>query len=362
MANQYPFFEASGSPRELGQQHGEQAAKQIAGYLEFLAASLKLSRGQLRSRALRFQPLFEKLCPDLLEEAAGLADGAKLELADALVAQMRGELAQVDDGGCTTFAIGPRGTATGGTFVGQTSDNPPELESFGYVLRLRPTNKPAVLMWTFGGMLGYHGINEHGVSHFANALGGGPAWKFALSHYPLKRLILEQHSLRGVLQLMREFPVCSNGNYMLAAAVGHVENVPHETSAILDVELTSDGPFVPELQERFLVHSNHYLCSEHACDANFRLSLSDSFPRLNRMRALIDEKFGSITLADVQRFLADHDGHPVSICRHSHEGPEGPMLGPSGKTVAAMIAEPEQRRLHVTLGNPCENPFVTYSL
>lgn len=352
MAKRYPLFEASGSPRELGQQHGEQAANHITGYLEFLATSLNLSREQLRSRAMRFQPLFEKFCPDLLEEAAGLADGAKLELADALVAQMRGELAQAGDGGCTTFAIGARGTASGSTFIGQTSDNPPELESFGYMLKLRPTNKPAVLMWTFGGMLGYHGINEHGVSHFANALGGGPAWKFAMSHYPLKRLILEQRSLRDVLRLMRAFPVCSNGNYMLADGSG----------AILDVELTSDGPFVPELQERFLVHSNHYLCSEHACDANFQQSLADSFPRLDRMRSLIDEKFGAIQLADVQQFLADHDGYPVSICRHSHAGPEGPMLGPCGKTVAALIAEPEQRRLHVTLGNPCENPFVTYSL
>ena len=352
MTHQYPFFEAHGDSRELGRQHGEQAAEQIRGYLEFLSQSLRLTREQLRQRALRFQSLFEKFCPELLEEASGLAEGAKLTLADALVAQMRGELAQVADGACTTFAIGARGTATQTTFVGQTSDNPPELESFGYVLKLRPSNKPAMLMWTFGGMLGYHGINEHGVSHFANALGGGPGWKFALSHYPLKRLILEQHSLRGVLQLMREFPVCSNGNYMLADGSG----------AILDVELTSDGPFVPELQDRFLVHSNHYLCSEHACDANFKLSLADSFPRLDRMRTLIDQKFGSIELADVQRFLADHDGHPVSICRHSHTGSEGPMLGPSGKTVAALIAEPEQRRLHVTLGNPCENPFVTYSL
>ncbi len=352
MTQQYPFFEAHGEPRELGRQHGEQAAEQIRGYLDFLAQSLRLTREQLRQRALRFQSLFEKSCPSLLEEASGLAEGAKLTLADALVAQMRGELAQVTDGACTTFAIGAHGTATQTTFVGQTSDNPPELEHFGYMLKLRPTNKPAMLMWTFGGMLGYHGINEHGVSHFANALGGGPSWKFALSHYPLKRLILEQHSLRGVLQLMREFSVCSNGNYMLADGSG----------AILDVELTSDGPFVPELQERFLVHSNHFLCSEHACEANFQHSLKDTFPRLDRMRALIDNRFGSIELSDVQRFLADHDGHPVSICRHSHAGPEGPMLGPSGKTVSAIIAEPEQRRLHVTLGNPCENPFVTYSL
>lgn len=352
MTQQYPFFEAQGEPRELGRQHGDQAAEQIRGYLDFLAESLRLTREQLRQRALRFQSLFESQCPDLLTEAMGLAEGAKLTLADALVAQLRGELAQVADGACTTFAIGPRGTATGGTFVGQTSDNPPELERFGYVLRLRPTNKPAVLMWTFGGMLGYHGINEHGVSHFANALGGGPSWKFALSHYPLKRLILEQRSLRDVMKLLREFPVCSNGNYMLADGSG----------AILDVELTSDGPFVPELQDRFLVHSNHFLCSEFACDANWQHSLKDSFPRLDRMRALLDSKFGSISLVDMQQFLADHDGHPVSICRHSHTGPEGPMLGPSGKTVVALIAEPEQRRMHVALGNPCENPFVTYSV
>ncbi len=353
MSQQYPFFEAAGLPRELGRQHGEQAGERITGYLDDLAASLKLSREQLRQRTMRFQSLFEKFCPDLLEEVAGLAEGAKLTLADALVAQLRGELAQVTDGACTTFAIGPRGTATGSTIVGQTSDNPPELEQFGYVLRLQPLGKPKLLMWTFGGMLGYHGINEYGVSHFANALGGGPIWKFALSHYPLKRLILEQRCVADVLQLMRELPVCSNGNYMLADGAG----------AILDVELTSEGPFIPDDGDNgFLVHSNHFLCGAHACESNFSQSLPDSWPRLNRMRELIAGKFGTVTLADVRMFLSDHSGHPVSICRHSHSGFGNSMLPNSGKTVAAIIAEPEQRCLHVAFGNPCENPFVTYSL
>ena len=353
MTTYYPLFEAAGLPRELGRQHGEQAAKRIVGYLDFLAESLRLTRDQLRRRALRFLPLFEKFCPDLLVETEGLADGAKLTLADALVAQLRGELAQVSDGACTTFAIGPRGTSTKTTFVGQTSDNPAELERFGYVLKLRPTNKPQLLMWTFGGMLGYHGMNEHGVSHFANALGGGPSWKFALSHYPLKRLILEQRSVGDVLRLMRAFPVCSNGNYMLADGDG----------AILDVELTSDGPFViDDNGAGFLVHSNHYLCAEHACPANFQHSLSDSFPRLDRMRDLIRSRFGAIELADVRGFLSDHDGHPVSICRHPHSQASETMLPNTGKTVAALIAEPQQRRLHVACGNSCENSFVTYSL
>ena len=359
MSHQYPFFEAHGEPRELGRQHGEQAAAQIRGYLDFLAESLRLSREQLRQRAIRFQPLFgnfgSELSEDFLTEVAGLAEGANVTFADALALQFRGELAQVSDGACTTFAIGPLGTAAQTTFIGQTSDNPPELEHFGYVLKLRPRSplKPKMLMWTFGGMLGYHGINSRGVAHFANALGGGPAWKLALSHYPLKRVLLEQISLRRVVSMMHGIPVCSNGNYMLADGSG----------AILDVELTSDGPIMAVAgQKRFLVHSNHYLCSEHACDANFRLSLPDSFPRFDRMRALIDSKFGSIELGDVKRFLSDHDGYPVSICRHSHDGPSTPMLGCSGKTVAALIAEPQHGRLHVALGNPCENPFVTYSL
>jgi hypothetical protein len=38
------------------------------------------------------------------------------------------------------------------------------------------------------------------------------------------------------------------------------------------------------------------------------------------------------------------------------------MLDQRGKTVAALIAEPQQRRLHVALGNPCQNPFVCHSL
>jgi len=126
----------------------------------------------------------------------------------------------------------------------------------------------------------------------------GPGWTFALSHYQIKRLVLEQRSLGEVLRLMREFPVCSNGNYMLADGSG----------AILDVELISEGPFVPVGQSRFLVHSNHFLCPEIACDANWQLSLPDSLPRLDRLRTLIDEMFPSIRLEDVQQFLADHDG------------------------------------------------------
>lgn len=347
----YPLYTAAGDPRELGRQHGEQAQPHIRRFLDVQAAWLGVSRRQLAERALRFESLFERHCPHLLDEVRGLGEGAGIEYAEALALQLRGELGHVADGACTSFAIGPEGTADGELLIGQNSDNPPEMQECGYVLKLQPTDRPTIVMWTFGGMLGYHGLNANGVAHFANSLGGGPAWTFGLSHYPLKRLFLEQKTLDDVIGVMNRVPVCSNGNYMLCGYGGE----------FADVELTSDGPRrLPAPPDGFLVHANHYLCTEFACDENFAHSLPDSFSRQTRMERLIREKWGRITVDDVKRFLSDHDRHPVSICRHAHEGETHGMLGPHGYTVASLIAEPASGRLHVSEGNPCENAFAIY--
>lgn len=353
----YPLYTALGTPRALGRQHGEQAAGLIREFLALLQASLRLSSAALEERALRFRPLIEKYCPRLVDEIAGLAEGAAISPAQALALQLRGELGQLADGGCTTFVIAAEGTAARQTLIGQNSDTAAEIERVGYVLRLQPDDGPAILMWTFGGMLGYHGINGRGVGHFANALGGGPEWKFALSHYPVKRLVLECRDLPEVMGLLNSVPVCSNGNYVICDGDGR----------IADVELTSDGPLVVDNHPSgFIAHSNHFLCAPHACQANFEKSLPDSFPRLSRMQQLISRKFGSITVDDMQAFLSDHAGYPVGICRHPHESsgsfPGDAILPSSGKTAASLIAEPVKGLLHIARGNPCTNPFVTYSI
>ena len=50
--------------------------------------------------------------------------------------------------------------------------------------------------------------------------------------------------------------------------------------------------------------------------------------------------------------LADHARYPESICRHE-----------TGLTsIASLVAEPDQGRLHIAVGNPCQHAFVAYSL
>lgn len=349
----YPLIHAEGPPRELGRSHGEQAKARICGYIDYLQATLKLARVSMRQRAERFETLFALHCPHLLDEVVGLAEGAGIHRLDALATQLRGELNSVTDEACTTFVIHRRNNLDGGTLIGQNSDNPSELMDYGYMLRLAPIRGPRLLMWTFGGMLGYHGINEHGVAHFANSLGGGPAWKFALSHYPIKRMMLEQSSLADIRRMLKAIPVCSNGNYVLCDGQGE----------IADIELTSEGPYeVSEGGTGALVHSNHYLCQPHACPDNFALSLPDSFPRMQRMHELVHHRLGQLTVDDLKEILRDHNGHPVGICRHPHSGIDDPILPSSGRTVASLIAEPDRGRLHVARGNPCEASYVTYSL
>lgn len=340
---EYPIYRAAGSHRELGRQHGQQAAARIRAHVDYLCLTQKLSRETLRRKALRFQPLLEAHCPHLLEEMRGLAEGAGIEFAEALAVNIRGELGQAKDGGCTTYVIGGRGTAAGEILAGQNSDMNAENIRLGYVLHLKPDGKPEVMMWTFGGMIGYHGMNSAGVAHFANALGGGPGGRFGMPHYPVKRMMLECARLEEVVELLERIPLASNGNYVLCDGAG----------AILDAEATTAGPeLLRDQGAGFLAHTNHFLAPRYATPENHKQGWKDSFQRLERMNGLIRGRFGRLTVEDLRSFLSDHSGWPTSICRHDGDS----------RTVAAIVAEPARKRMHVAAGNPCQRRFVTYSL
>jgi isopenicillin-N N-acyltransferase-like protein len=340
---EYRLIRARGGHRELGQQHGEQAAGEVKAHLEVMCANSRITRAELRRRALRFRPLFERHCPHLLEEMAGLAEGARITEAEAMACSIRGEVAHAKAEGCTAYAIARGGTAAGEIIAGQNSDMTDEVIPLAYVLHLQPKNKPEVLMWTFGGMIGYHGMNSAGVAHFANALGGGPKGRFAMPHYPVKRMMLECATVHDAAGLLGAIPLASNGNYVMCDGAGE----------ILDVEATTAGPeIIRDNGAGFLAHTNHFLCPRYARKENFDRSWKDSFPRMERMSGLVRSAYGSLTVDDLKRFLSDHSGHPTSICRHHGES----------RTVASLIAEPAQRRMHVAVGNPCSGRYATYSM
>lgn len=349
----FPIYRARGPHRELGRAHGEQACEQIKRHLDILCASLKLTAQSLRDRAMKFQPLLQQYCPHLIGEIEGLAEGAKIAYAEALALNVRGALKQGGDGGCTAFVVSRRGTRTGEILIGQNSDQLPIARELGYVLYLQPQDKPEILMWTFGGMIGYHGINSLGIGHFANDLGGGPKPRFGMPHYFPKRLMHECRTMDELRQTLEKIPFWASGNYVLCDGNGE----------ILDLEVTPEGVHsISDNGSGFISHSNHFLSACHATEENHKASAMDSFFRLKRINQLIHRHFGQLTVDDFKSFLRDRDNHPNGICRFAQtDHPDADWMT-AGMTVASIIAEPDQRRLHIACGNRAESPFEVYEM
>lgn len=337
----FPLVEVAGTPRGMGRGHGEQARPLIDRYLETIETLAKLDRDTLGRQARWFLPLVERFSPAYVEEVRGLAEGAAIPFDHALLCQVRLEAVRVTEG-CSAFALAGAATADGRPLAGQNQDLEPDFESFGIVLRLRPSDgRPRAVSFTFAGQLGYAGMNEHGVANFANALFGQP-WRPGLPFYPLRRAFLEQRSVADCLELARRHRTCSAANFVFCDGGG----------AIGDVEIRHDGAaeYHGPLADARL-HTNHYLV-----DAFRRFETGecpDSSCRLDRFTALVREGWGGWSVAGLKGLLADHDGQPAGICRHGAGGTH---------SIAGYVAEPARGILHVRRGHGCSGRWMEYSV
>jgi predicted choloylglycine hydrolase len=338
----FPLIEVSGTSYEMGYQHGRQAGDLIQKYLCFIEKLTGKPRTELCRNARAFYPLIEKLSPPLIEEIKGLAEGADISLDEALLCQARGEAAGVPTEGCTAFALKGSATANGTTFAGQNQDLEPEYADVAILLRVSPSDgRPRALLFTFAGQLGYSGMNQFGLAHFANQLYDAP-WKPGLPHYPLKRVILEQNNLDDCLKILRENPTCSAANMVFCLGDGQ----------IADVEIRPEGVAqYTDTHPDSILHANHYLAPEFA--RHETNTFKDSCSRLDRMRELVRENWGNITLNTLKTILADHQGDPAAICRHG----ERDMISISG-----YIAEPAKGLLHVRRGPGCTGTWTAYEV
>ena len=358
----FPLVEISGPPYERGVQFGRACGDLIRRYPAVLRQVMadearlrapdsrpaELGDDELCRRARLFLPWFEEFAPEQVEEIRGVAAGAEVPFELALLVNVRAEVAGLDhfSAGCTAVALGRRATADGGVLVGQNQDQHPAMQELVVVLRVIPERGPRMLMATFGGLLGYGGINSAGVGYVMNALASS-TWRMGLPHYPVKRALLQQMDLAGCLRVFDRARVGSCANNLLV-----------DRDRLADVELTPDGYEVLEPDGRsgdYLVHTNHFRAPRLAADDRLLPRLPDSATRCERMEALIRERHGRLTLADLKSFFSDHAGRPGSICRHADGG--------SGmKSIYSVIGEPDRGLLHVSVGNPCQSQYHTYEL
>lgn len=352
-----PVIEVKGSPYEMGFQFGKacqgQIRKQLQANLEVINLYEPLTIDAIASQAEAYVVPVEEFSPHLLEEVRGIADGAGICFGEAFSLQLFAELvfskASGVAQGCTGFAISAMASATRQPFLGQNVDSLPSLEPLSFMVRRIPEHGPRSLMVSFAGFIAYVGINSEGLGMTINQL-LSPGFRIGVPVFFLMRKFFEGTSVADWLQLLDRTTIASSLNYIVADREG-----------IADVETTVQSYAVLSEDRGFLVHTNHYLHPEFLSEERLLPGLPDSEVRYERLKRLLEEEGRPYTVETLQRLLRDHHDFPGSICRHV--GPEAKeQLRGAMKTCFSVINEPAQGRIHVALGNPCENRYVCYEL
>lgn len=345
----YREIEVAGTAMEMGLQIGEAAREEIRGFadiaLERVNKGMRVSRENALAVAHGSLSFVESYAPHLAEELSGMSRASGVSLDDLMLLQVRNQLRPDADAGCTSFSMSA--PAWSGSVVAQNWDNDSALNPFTIVLTRRPNGKPALMNVTQAGLIAYIGLNSAGIGICLNTL-PAPSRELGVPHYFTVRAIYETESLDDAVEAVRRAQRAIPANVILATPQGPA-----------DLEVTVDDVHVLRDNGRGIVtHTNH---CEHpdlvTVNADFP-ELIQSGPRKQRIEKLLSGTPSPMTLEDLQGALRDHEDHPTSICRHPNDHP---ITGFWTSTFSVII-EADRGVMHLTRGNPCENPYESYVL
>jgi len=352
--NRLPLIKLGGSPYEIGYLHGKEGREGIKDFLDQVILHGKefspgLTKGKAVSQVRLYLPFIEAYAPHLTEEIKGIADGASIPVEEAYVLQMRAELTQLtleEADGCTSFALPKEKTKDNKVWVGQNLDLSPFYKHFGVMLHITPEKGPAILCYSQIGSLAHAGINSAGIGWAANALFSS-GWKPGVPRPVLYRLLLEKEDLSAALRVVTDAKRASSCNYLVAHASGEIKNL----------EAIPDHYGIVDSRGDLFIHANHFTHPEMVpFEKRPKDKLENSKFRENRLRELMTQNDGKISIDQLKVFLADHQLYPTAVCTH----PEGNPWNMA--TIASIIAKPADRVMHVSMGPGCANEYVSYTL
>ena len=348
----YRHFIFSGTPREVGRQHGEELRPYIEEHLARIFADAermsRLNHEQALSYTRQFAPYVEKYSPDYLEELQGLAEGAGLSFQEALLLQVRQEVSHcrrfAEHGQeCSCFAVTSAYTADGKVYSGQNADLIGAFEPMMNIVTMAVTGKPQVMMILPAGQISHSGMSSEGISancNFLNCMGCGPGYP----RYLMSRLALEQRTFAEACARVAVPERSSQRSILLCDRYGNIRNFEFTHKEM--GSLAGDAYFV---------HTNHLLIPElqHLSCAT-PWEQNDSETRFRRLDALLRENKGKIDDAMLKGFLADHENGNNSLCVHACA--ENPY-----HTYVSMVNNLTDGVMEACLGNPCRGEFATYT-
>ena len=360
----------SGTPRQRGQQHGEEMREMIGRHLDLYRENIQLDTG-LDAQTFfdcfyaetAFFPTIEKYTPDLLEEVRGIAEGSGRNFDEVLARQLSDEdpwfRQMIKFGRPLPENCSCLGTGEGGrSLIAQNMDSPLYYDGFQILLRVsEPDSDVESLVFTVAGKLSLAGMNNYGVGICCNTVLQLDFNPRGLPEDFIVRKVLQHKNLSDVLAFMRSIPHASGQNYVLGdpTRVTDLECSAHQVTEL---------PPNPENQRLF--HTNHPLANNdtQSWDTLWERGQREApqmiaqmearMTTFTRYTALQNSVSASLPL-DVQRAAEILSDHTAPVCLHH--------LYKGNYTLGCLIMEldPQNPRLVAAGGPPCSTPFRTYT-
>jgi len=342
-----------GTPYERGFTYGQLCRDEInvsiRGYEILFKETKGISWEDARKISEYYLSLLRDSEPDYVEEMRGIAEGAEVDLLDIAAFNSRTEIIyaqaeKTDVSECTTISLMAPATEGGRVIAAENWDYSTMLRNSLVIVHVYQDEKPDFVMVTEAGMIGGIGMNDCGIAVLLNAL---------TTTVPCQGIPLRAR-MRAMLEAENLGDAYVKGSCEPVSVANLIAT--HKDGVAIGFEMDSQTvePLIPE--DGVLVHTNHYIGPKMylAHDVNHRGS---SYIRLQRIRTLVKERHGKITIEDVKSMLRDHGGYPYSICDH-----ENPKDAPMDRdaTNFGIIMDLTDNCIYLAPGNPCENEFEKY--
>ncbi|MFE7130836.1 C45 family autoproteolytic acyltransferase/hydrolase [Streptomyces sp. NPDC057638] len=334
---------ARGEPYALGVAHGTALRRRLRAFLDDGVARLNhllptavtpVTPAGLAADIAAYRAAITRATPRLADEIAGLAAGAGLTSDEATLLQLRRELLGYRSipawGDCTSYARPG--------LLAQTVDLNGNLDDQIAVLDLGGDRRRALVL-SFGGLLGYLGVNTSGLAVGLNLVLGG-AWGPGLPPYlAIRHLLDSADSVERAVATLRALPLASSRTIVLADATmtAWVEVLGAEYRVMRSTES---------------VHTNHFLAADFTDRDELNVfARTSSLRRLRAAETALRELPGD---AGAEDHLALLSRPPIRVPGDGRIRTE--------RTVAAVVLDARRRTLHLRPGDPRHSPTLTFQL
>jgi isopenicillin-N N-acyltransferase-like protein len=356
-ARPLPLVEISGAdPRERGRQHGEAARERIEASLEFYRGEFARKSGlgwdDVLEQVPAWNPAIDAYLPGILDEVAGIAEGANRRVEEILALNARGELRSGPDplataSECTSFVVTDEASGDGHVWCGQNWDWRSETAGTAQMIRIEQPGKPTVISLVESGTVGRHGANSAGIALNANGLAKPFTNGAGLPQVYVRRKILESQTMDDALAAATFSTQILSTNLVLTSREGFS----------IDLETTPARHGFAYPEAGLLGHANAFTAftPEQVRDT-YRPSSSDSLYRGPRvaagLRGVSEARSSDAMRAAITAALSDHLGFPNSVCNH----PDG-RASRRYETLASLIVDLTTGEFWVAGGTPCRTAF-----